>query len=320
MGRVMVLGSLMTDFVARAPRLPLPGESLLGDEFGIFVGGKGCNQAVAAARMGARVSLIGRVGADDFGESIARVLAAERIEHAHVSRDPRACTGASVIMLGANGQNAIVALPRANDALTSADVDAALRALLAESGPPPTFLAQCETPLETVACGLRLARAASCRTLLNAAPVPRRPLEDALLGLVEILIVNETEAAALSGQPVDDRERAHRAATRLLARGPRAVVVTLGAQGFVCHTREFGGDPAQEIDGVAITVRAVDATAAGDAFCGTLAASLAEGRTLAEGLRWANAAGALAVTRLGALPSLPWREDIAALLADQTPA
>jgi ribokinase len=315
MRSVIVLGSLMTDLVARAPRLPVPGESLLGDEFGIFIGGKGCNQAVAAARMGARARLIGRVGADAFGDDFLRALATEGVEHAHVTRDPVIGTGASVIVLGGDGQNAIVATPRANYALSIENVESAMRSLLADAGDPPIFLTQCETPLATVERGLALASAIGCRTILNAAPVPRDLPNDALLALAEILVVNETEAAALAGMEVEDARGAHQAAARLLARGPRHVVLTLGARGFVWCGGNAGGDAAQMIDIPGLPVRAVDATAAGDAFCGALAAGLAEDVPLAKSLRWANVAGALAVTRLGALPSLPRRAEVQALLA-----
>jgi ribokinase len=320
MGRVIVLGSLMTDLVARAPRLPLAGESLLGDEFGTFIGGKGCNQAVAAARMGAHTGLIGRVGADVFGDDFLRALEAEGVEHAHVSRDSAAGTGVSLIVLGPGGQNAIVAIPRANYTLSTEHVAAAFQALLGGPGEPPVFLTQCESSLAAVERGLTLAHAAGCRTILNAAPIPREPLSDALLTCVEILVVNEIEAAALTGMPVDEVEGAHGVAAQLLARGPRQVVLTLGARGFLWCGGAEGGDASQTMEVAASPVHAVDATAAGDAFCGALAAQLAEGRSMVEALRWANAAGALAVTRMGALPSLPRRADIEALFRPPFPS
>jgi ribokinase len=315
MGEVIVLGSLMMDVVARAPRLPLPGESLLGDTFGIFPGGKGCNQAVAAARLGAQVHLIGRLGTDAFAETFLATLAAEGIAETYVGRDAAAGTGASVIMLGADGQNAIVATPRANDTLTAAHVEAALAALLPAPPAGSVFLAQCETPLSTVRTGLRLARAAGLTTILNVAPVPREPLPDALLADADLLVVNETEAAALTGLAVDSLDGARAAAGALLARGPRGAIVTLGARGFVWGGGAAGGDATRYEAVVPHVVRAVDATAAGDAFCGVLAAALARGDALALALRWGNAAGALATTRLGAIPSLPTIQEVAALLA-----
>lgn len=265
--------------------------------------------------MGVRTSLIGRVGADSFGDDFLRALAAEGVEHSQVSHDPVVGTGASVIVLSADGQNAIVATPRANYALTAAGIEEAMRALLTVPGDPPVFLTQCETPLPTVERGLALAHAAGCRAILNAAPVPREPLEDAVLGLAEILVVNETEAAALAGMAVDDAASAQQAAARLLARGPRHAVLTLGARGFVWCGGDSGGDSSQIVEAPALAARAMDATAAGDAFCGALAAGLAEGLSMREALRWSNAAGALAVTRMGALPSLPGRVEVEAMLS-----
>ncbi|MBF6589703.1 MAG: ribokinase [Ktedonobacterales bacterium] len=318
MGAVIVLGSLMTDLVARAPRLPLPGESLLGDAFGIFAGGKGFNQAVAAARLGAHVHLIGRVGQDSFGETFLAALAAEGIERAHVTRDAVVGTGASVLMLGGDGQNAIVATPRANSTLTVAHVEAAMRDLPLASGMGgAVFLTQCETPLATVAVGLRLARVAGLTTLLNAAPIPREPLSDALLALADLLVVNETEAEALAGMAVATSVTARGAAARLLVRGPRQVVITLGARGHIWCGSGEDGDPMDCVEMPAFAVTAVDVTAAGDAFCGALAAALAAGRPRAEALRRASAAGALATTRMGALPSLPTTAAVEALLARQ---
>lgn len=324
MAYVVVLGSLITDLVARAPRLPQPGETVLGESFATFLGGKGFNQAVAAARQGSGVALIGQVGADDYGDAFFPALAAEMIDARFISRDGTTGTGVSCVLVGrASGQNMIVANPRANFALTVAQVDAAMTSLkaLAEgqkssaaSEGQSVFLAQCETPLETVRAGLTLARADGMTTILNAAPVPRGPLDDSLLALADILIVNETEAAALSGMPVDDEASARVAAERLLARGSRQVVTTLGAHGYLWSAMQTDGTVRHSSE-PGIAVAAVDATAAGDAFCGTLAASLASGVSIEDALRRANAAGAIAVTRAGALPSLPTCGEVDALLA-----
>ncbi len=328
MDAVIVLGSLITDLVARAPRLPTPGETVLGDEFATFLGGKGFNQAVAAVRQGARVSLIGQVGADPYGDAFFPALSAEGVASEYVSRDAHMGTGVSCVLVGeASGQNMIVAMPRANLTLTAAQVEAALDALLAPrdtgEGARPAlpaagsvFLAQCETSVATVRAGLGRARAAGLRTLLNSAPIPREPLDDALLALVDVLIPNETEAAALTGIVIDSLEAARAAAERLLARGPQAVVTTLGAQGYL-HSSRLANGQANHRHERAIAAQAVDATAAGDAFCGALAASLADGTPLEPSLRRANAAGALAASRRGALPSLPTRAEVDALLASQ---
>lgn len=347
MGRVIVLGSLITDLVARAERLPQPGETVLGDEFAVFLGGKGFNQAVAAARQGAHVALIGQVGADAYADAFFPALASEGIDAVYVARDSAEGTGVSCVLVGReSGQNMIVATPRANFTLAVAHVQAAFDGLLnqqpsagspssieeggqaARSSASPSagegggqeegsvFLAQCETPMATVRAGLIRARAAGMLTLLNIAPIPREPPDDALfalMALVDVLIPNETEAAALTGIAIDSPASARQAAERLLARGPRHVVITLGAAGYLWCAQGASGTIAHHAE-PAITVRAVDATAAGDAFCGTLAASLASGLSLEDALRRANAAGALAASHAGALPSLPTRTQIDALL------
>ena len=305
----------MMDLMARAPRLPLPGESLLGDEFGAYIGGKGCNQTVAARRMGADVALIGRVGDDDFGREFLAALAAEGIDHTHVSRDERAGTGVACVHIGAqSGQNAIIATPRANFTLTPAMVEDALQILLTGGSArerPPVFLTQCETATDTVAAGLRLAHAAGCYTIFNVAPIPRQTLPPEVFALVDLLVVNETEAAALTGATVASLMEAQRAATQLLALGPRAALITLGERGSLWHG-EYAGQR-HTIETPAFPVPAVDATGAGDAFCGVLACTLAESLPLPDALRMASAAGALAVTQMGAVPSLPTRAAVDAL-------
>lgn len=319
MGTVIVLGSLITDLVARAPRLPLPGESLIGDEFGTFLGGKGFNQAVAAARFGANVSLIARVGTDTFGDAFFAAFEHERIKSTYVTRDSANGSGVACVMIaGDSGQNAIVVLPQANFAITATMVEEALHALLAEqqisSG---IFMAQCEMRMATVAAGLRLAHAAGLITMFNTAPVPREPIADDLFTVIDILVVNETEAASLTHMPVGSLAQAQAAAEALLTKGAQHIITTLGAQGFVWSTRESESGRAVHQKMRALPVRQVDATAAGDAFCGVLAAKLAEGIPMEEALRWANAAGAVTVTRMGALPSLPTADEVGALLREQ---
>ncbi|MDQ2905332.1 MAG: ribokinase [Chloroflexota bacterium] len=326
MGRVIVLGSLMTDLVARAERFPHAGESLIGEEFSIFVGGKGLNQAVTAARLGASVSLIGHVGSDAFGDAFFPALAAEGVDHTYVSRDATVGTGVGCVTINiASGQNTIVAFPRANLALTPEAVEAAMRGIVAgspsnrsagnEAGRTGVFLTQCETRVATTIAGLRYARNAGMTTILNAAPIPQEPLADDLFTFSDILIVNEVEASMLAEISVDSAATAELAAVQLLRRGPRHVIITLGAHGFTWSTRGDSEDaPPAHHWTRAFPVQQVDATAAGDAFCGALAARLAAGKPLAEALQWANAAGALTVTRAGALPSLPRTGEIEALL------
>ena len=320
MGTVVVLGSTITDLVARAPRLPLPGESIIGDDFATFLGGKGFNQAVAAARLGASVRFIGRVGTDTFGDAFSSALSNEGIDNSHLTRDPSAGTGTACVMIGTDsGQNAIIVLPRANLALTAEMVEEAIQSLTSRStiqANTSIFMAQCEMRMATIAAGLRSAQNAGMITIFNAAPVPREPFPDDLFTCVDILVVNESEAAGLAGTPVDTPQGARRAATKLLGKGVKNTIITLGSQGCVWS---INGDHEGQFSHRwirSILVTQVDATAAGDAFCGALAAKLAEGLVMSEALRWASAAGAVAVTRLGALPSLPTTEEVEALLRE----
>jgi ribokinase len=317
MGRVVVMGSLIVDLVARAAHLPGPGETLLGTDFGEFLGGKGCNQAVAAARQRAQVAMIGRVGADAHGESSVQALAHEGVDGSGVRQDPEVGTGLALIYVGEDtGQNMIIVAPQANMRLSKGDVEAALD-IVAPHGDGNAswiFLTQCEIPLEATRAGLARARRDGALTILNPAPVPAVPLEDEVLGLVDVLIPNEPEATALSGIQVDSRASAEMAAEHILARGPTHVVITLGSQGYLWSTKGPIGAIAHSY-GAALDVRAVDATAAGDTFCGTLAASLAAGDSMSNALKRANAAAAISVTRKGAQPSLPSAAEVDAMLA-----
>jgi ribokinase len=295
----------MTDLVVRAPRRPLAGESLIGTDFGIFVGGKGNNQAIAAARCGAEVAIVGRVGDDIFAQPIFDTLAENGIDSAYVTRDPDAGTGTAMIVVEPTGQNSIIVTPRANLRLMPHDLEAARAAFQGAV----IVLAQLEVPIPTVLAGARLAREAGARFLFNPAPAPGETLPEELLRLTSIIAPNEVEAAQLTGIPTDDQAGAERAARALLERGVQDVILTLGARGalWVNHSHS------ELIP--AIPVQQVDATAAGDAFCGALAAALALGQPMSAAVRWASAAGALAVTRMGASPSLPTRAEVEGLLA-----
>ena len=315
MGNIVVLGSLITDLVAHAPRMPLPGESLFGDSFGTFLGGKGLNQAIAAARQGANVTLIGRVGTDSFGDNFFPALVQEGIDSTYVERDTHIGTPVAVIIVDANsGQNAIITTPGANMTIPAHAVISALQTIR-ERQPLPIFLCQCETSYESFAGGLEYAHTMGMRTILNAAPIPREPLDDHLFTLVDILVVNEVEASHLSGCQVSSTDTAKQAAENLLQRGSRQVIITLGEQGCVWCTRER--DTMQHTTLPAFRVKAVDATAAGDAFCGALAAGLSAGMTMPQALHRAIAAGAITVTRMGAVASLPNASEIDMLLSSQ---
>jgi ribokinase len=299
---VVVVGSLSMDFTAIAPRLPQLGETVLGDEFLMVPGGKGNNQALAAARQGASIAMIGCIGADSLGDAIIDVVRAERIDPSSVIRDATHDTGIAQIMVDANGDNVIVVVPRANHALDAARVGAQ-RHLIAEA---KVLLVQLEIPLDAVAAALGHARAAGVTTILN--PAPASSLPDDLLALVDICVPNETEAESLTTRTVDDPDAAVEAGRALLARGVGAALVTLGSRGAVYV------DADRRIDVAPFEVAAIDATAAGDAFCGALAASLAADDTMEAALRRASAAGALATTVRGASPSLPDAADVDALV------
>jgi ribokinase len=296
--RVTVVGSLNMDLVARAPRIPQPGETIIGDDFRTVPGGKGANQAVAAARLGAQVSMVGRVGRDAFADPLLNNLAAAGVDHTFVTQDPEAATGVALIVVDDAGQNSIVVASGANMRLSLADVEAAEAAIAAADA----LLLQLESPLETVTRAAKVARAHGVKVILN--PAPARSLPGALLSLVDVLIPNESETALLTGMPVGDQAEAEAAATALRGLGVGTVILTLGERGALL-AREEKTELFPAFD-----VTSVDTTAAGDAFVGGFAVALAEGQSLAEAVRWGNAAGALATTKLGAQPSLPTRQEV----------
>ncbi len=305
---VTVVGSLNMDLVARAPRIPQPGETIIGGDFHTVPGGKGANQAVAAARLGAQVSMVGRVGRDAFAGPLLDNLAAAGVGHTFVTQDPEAATGVALIVVDDTGQNSIVVASGANVRLSPADVDTAEAAIAAAAA----LLLQLESPLETVTRAAEVARAHGVTVVLN--PAPARPLSAALLSLVDVLIPNESETALLTGMPVGDQAEAGAAAVALRESGVGTVILTLGERGALL-ARAGGTELFPAFD-----VTPVDTTAAGDAFVGGFAVALAEGRSPAEAVRWGNAAGALATTKLGAQPSLPTRQAVETLLAGETAA
>lgn len=296
---VVVVGSCNMDLVTRAPRLPRRGETIGGTTFGTYLGGKGLNQAVAARRMGAQVALIARVGVDSFGERIRAALADEGIDAALVRATADAPTGTALIVVEeSSGDNMIVAVPGANGCLTPADIDAAAEVLRQAR----VLLLQLEVPLPTLLHAARLARDSGAIVILT--PAPAQPLPDELLAATTILVPNAVEIGQLLESPIDPIAGAQ----RLIARGVDMVVITQGARGATLVTH--AGD--QHV--APFTVAAVDTVAAGDAFAGALAALLAEGCAVHAALRYASAAGALAVTQPGALPSLPPRVAVESFL------
>lgn len=302
--RIVVVGSLNMDLVTRAPRRPQRGETLTGESFGMFVGGKGLNQAIAAARQGASVRMVGRVGADDFGRRLRQTLEAAGVDAQLVAEDSATSTGVATIVLDAEGDNSIIVVPGANGHVGPEDVARAAEAIAAAD----LLMLQLEVPLAAVLRAAEIARAAGVRVLLNPAPAPAGPLPDELLRLVDVLTPNETETQSLTGLSASDDEAAARAAAALRARGVGAVVLTLGARGALLAD----GERTVRVPGYVVQV--VDTTAAGDAFCGALGTQLALGRPLEAAVSYANAAGALATTVLGAEPAMPRREAVERLM------
>ncbi|MFQ5421230.1 MAG: ribokinase [Anaerolineae bacterium] len=293
-----VVGSLNMDLVTRAPRIPIPGETVIGGDLETVPGGKGANQAVAAARLGVQVSMVGHVGTDVFAQQLKENLAADGIDQRFVTAVPGA-SGVALIVVDNAGQNSIVVAPGANAALTPADVDAAAAAIQSAG----VLLLQLETPPATVQRAAQIAHDAGVTVILN--PAPAQPLPPKLLALVDILIPNESETAALTGLPTGNQEQIEAAAAHLRQSGVGTVILTLGERGaLLARPDETVLIPAFPVN------RVVDTTAAGDAFVGGVATVIAEGKSLHEAIVTGNAAGALAVTKAGAQPSLPMRAEV----------
>jgi ribokinase len=300
--RLCVVGSANIDLTFRTGRLPRPGETLTGQSFQQGFGGKGANQAVMAARMGARVSLVARVGRDAFGEQSLRHYRAIGIDTTHLSVDDSHSSGTAAILVDDEARNCILVVPGANHGLTPADVRQAAAAIESSAA----VLCQLEVPIATTLEAFRIARAAGVRTILN--PAPAAALPDELLRLTDLCVPNEPEIELLTGKPAGNLEQVTAAAQVLRERGPRMVIVTLGSRGVLLL-----GD--QMLHVPALSVRALDTSGAGDAFIGSLAVLLAEQQPLAEALRWANAAAAVSVTRPGTQGSFPERAEVFAFLS-----
>jgi ribokinase len=298
---VVVVGSLNQDLVVRVPHHPVPGETVLGSDHLTGLGGKGANQAVAAARLGARVMMIGRVGTDAAGDAMLEGLATSGVDASGVTRDDSSGSGLAMITVDNAAENAIVVSPGANSRVGRSDIDRVRDAIEGSA----VMLAQLEVPLAAVEYAARLAGG---RVILNPAPAPPElPVE--LLTYVDVLVPNRTELAALAGvdEPVGAPD-VGAAVARL--EFPGDVVVTLGAEGALLVTAgEIVRAPAPEVE-------AVDTTGAGDAFCGALADALARGMPLVDSVRWAVAAGAFAVTGLGAQGAMPTADEVRSLLTD----
>ena len=296
--RIVVIGSCNTDMVINTERLPLPGETIIGGNFFMNSGGKGANQAVAAARLGGKVCFIAKVGNDHFGSRSIEQYKSEGIDVDHLLIDNDNPSGVALIMVDAKGENCIAVASGANAMLRTEDIDKAVGQI--ERG--DIVLMQLETPLDTVEYTARIAKGMGKKVILN--PAPALHLPDSLLKNLYMLIANETETEHISGITITDMESICRAADVISERGVENVVITLGSKGaFIKENGAYHKVPA-------IKVKAVDATAAGDTFCGALCVALAENKSILDAVEFANKCASVTVTRMGAQSSLPYRSEI----------
>lgn len=300
--KIVVIGSFNTDMILSVDHLPRPGETIRGGKFHTSPGGKGANQAVSAARAGAFVTFIARLGKDGLGDNALAGLIKDRIDVKYIVRDDSTPSGIALILVSKDGENCIAVADGANNRLSASDVQKAAHAISAAD----FVVLQLETPLATVQAAVTIAVQKGVPIILN--PAPAQPLPDSILQHISILTPNETEAKLLTGVPVTDQKSAARAATLLLNRGVRTVIITLGSKGAWVATK---GEQ-RHVPG--FKVKAVNATAAGDTFTAALAVASAEGKTCLEAVRFGHAAAALSVMKMGAQPSIPKRKEIDAFL------
>ncbi|MEH2056242.1 MAG: ribokinase [Nostoc sp.] len=303
---IIVFGSINIDLVATAPRLPVAGETLLGEEFFKVSGGKGANQAVALAKLGIPTQIVGRVGADDFGTELVNNLQTSGVQTHNIFVDETVSSGVAIITVSHTGENQIVVIPGANGRVNQEDVER-LSHLLPQA---TALLLQLEIPITAVVAAAKAAQGANIKVILDPAPAQSN-LPDELYTLVDIMTPNEVEAAQLVGFPVDGEELAAKAAAVLLQRGVKCAIVKLGAKGVFCATAE------EKFFVPAFRVNVLDTVAAGDAFNGGLAAALFEGLSLHQAVVWGAAVGALAATKSGAQTSLPDRFTFDAFLRER---
>lgn len=304
-GKLVVLGSINADHILNLESFPKPGETLTGSHYQVAFGGKGANQAVAAGRSGADIAFIACVGDDDTGRRVCTQLASDKIDITPVATIADESTGVALIFVNAEGENVIGISAGANSALTPERVNAQ-HDLIAQAS---ALLMQLESPVESVLAAAKIAKQNNTSVILN--PAPARTLSDELLGLVDIITPNETEAEKLTGIRVESDEDAAKAADVLHAKGIGTVMITLGSRGVWLSAE----GESRRIPG--FRVQAIDTIAAGDTFNGALVTALLEGTSLPEAIRFAHAAAAIAVTRKGAQPSVPWRTEIDEFLAQQ---
>ena len=302
---IIVFGSINMDLTTYVPRLPRPGETLRGSSYITVPGGKGDNQAVAAARLGAQVKFIGRVGDDGFGREVLKIVTAENVDTSLVQVDPVHGTGLAVISVDENAENSIIIISGANIALDRSDIEKARSALKSAQ----VLLVQLEVNLEAALQVVKIAHELGVKVVFDPAPAQALPAE--VYRQMNVITPNETETEVLLGfRPTDEASALH-AADEFLKRGVGTAVIKLGSQGVYYKNFEDSGFVAP------FKVNAIDSVAAGDAFNGGLAVALSEGKSMAEAVRWGAAAGALATTRQGAMPSMPYRMELLKLLDEQ---
>jgi len=298
--RIVVVGSSNTDMVIRTERMPRPGETVLGGSFMMNQGGKGANQAVAAAKLGGDTVFVAKVGDDIFGRQTIDLLNQAGVDTTYVGVSPRYPSGVALINVDASGENSIAVASGANADLTPADIDAAESVIAGAA----LVLLQLETPVETVEHAARLAKKHGVRVILNPAPAPRNPLPASLLANVDILIPNKTEAELISGIEITDEASELNAISAIHATGVKTVIFTLGSKGaLICENGDCVNIPSFKVE-------AVDTTAAGDTFCGALCVGLSEGMQMHKAIEFANKAASITVTRMGAQQSIPTRDEV----------
>ena len=306
--RITIVGSLNMDLVIQSPHIPQPGETIIGSNFQTIPGGKGANQAVAAARLGGQVYMVGRVGEDAFADVLVDNLKSSGVDTGFVQRDSNSPTGVALIVVDDAGENIIVVASGANMQVTEADVAAAEQEIASSD----VLLLQLEVPLPVVTRAAQIAKANEVKVILN--PAPARKLPPELLQFVDVLVPNESETELLTGIEVGSRAEYANAARQLLSAGVSSVVMTLGSRG------SFLASSSTDLDSIAaFNIEPIDTTAAGDAFLGGLAVTIGEGGSLPEAVRIGNAAGALAAMRFGAQTSLPSRIEVLQLIDGEKP-
>jgi len=302
---ILVIGSINMDLTTYVPKLPRPGETLRGSSYITVPGGKGSNQAVATTRLGAKTRFIGRVGDDAFGKEVLEIVSGEAVDVSQVIRDPDHGTGLAVICVDESAQNAIIVIPGANGALDMSDVERAK----AQMDEVKVLMLQLEVPVEVSLSAAKIAGEKGIFVVFD--PAPAAAIPDEAYSLIDYITPNETETEALVGILPANPEEAAQAASILRQRGVQTAIIKMGAQGA------YYQGPEEEGFMPAFKVNAIDTVAAGDAFNAGLAVALEEGKNLEEAVRWGAAAGAIATTRKGALPAMPFRTELEKLLAEQ---